>query len=80
MIGIFVRAVIFGLGVELGRELYKTVKTKAIEAAEAKKSPPALHTTHEKNRRPSVVGAGRRWRIEIRWIQGCLRVRRERIR
>lgn len=32
MIGVFVRAVIFGLGVELGREIYKTVKTKAMKA------------------------------------------------
>ena len=38
MIGIFVRVVIFGLGVELGRELYKTVKVKAMGAGEKGKS------------------------------------------
>ena len=31
MLGIFLRAVIFGVGVELGREIYKTVKTRAKE-------------------------------------------------
>ena len=29
MLGIFLRAVIFGVGVELGREIYKTVKSRA---------------------------------------------------
>jgi hypothetical protein len=36
MFNIFVRAVIFGLGVEIGRDIYRKVKQKTIEREESR--------------------------------------------